>query len=187
MSARLRFVVTDIAGVKVVDRLRLEDDRGYLERLYCVEEMATAGWQAPVAQINHTFTRSLGTVRGMHFQHPPHAETKLVICLRGEVFDVALDLRAGSPTLLHWHGEVLSASNGRALLVPQGVAHGFQTLSDDVEMLYLHTSTYVPAAEDGVHPADPLPAIAWPLAIADMSVRDRAHPPLPVGYKGLPL
>ena len=96
-------------------------------------------------------TASRGTVRGMHFQHPPHAETKFVSCLRGEVFDVAVDLRNGSPTFLHWHAEILSADNHRTLVIPEGFAHGFQTLSDDCEMLYFHTAAYNPEAEGGLN------------------------------------
>ena len=105
------------------------DARGFLSRLFCAEELRAAGWTGPIAQINHTHTARKGTVRGMHFQYPPHAEMKLVSCLRGEVWDVAVDIRAGSQTFLRWHAEILSADNGRALLIPQGFAHGFQALT----------------------------------------------------------
>src|SRR5690554_6695588 len=105
-----RFTVTNLplAGLKRVQRQRLGDNRGFLARLFCAEELAAAGWTQPIAQINHTFTAKQGTVRGMHFQRPPHAEMKLVSCIRGEVWDVAVDLRVGSPTFLHWHAERLS-------------------------------------------------------------------------------
>ena len=122
-----------LQGLQRVTRQRLGDARGFLARLYCAEELARAGWRQPIAQINHTATAARGTVRGMHFQRPPHAEMKLVSCIRGEAWDVAVDLRADSETFLHWHAERLSAENGHALLIPEGFAHGFQTLSDDVE------------------------------------------------------
>lgn len=176
-----RFAVTDmpLAGLKLVARQRLGDSRGFLSRLFCADELAAAGWVKPIAQINHTYTAKRGTVRGMHFQRPPHAEMKLVSCIRGEVWDVAVDVRAGSPTFLQWHAERLSAENGRALLIPEGFAHGFQTLSDDAELLYCHSAAYVAQAEGGLNPTDPRLGIAWPLAITELSARDAGH--LPVG------
>jgi dTDP-4-dehydrorhamnose 3,5-epimerase len=131
-----RFAVTDLplAGLKRVQRQRLGDSRGFLARLFCAHELAAAGWLKPIAQINHTLSAKRGTVRGLHFQRAPHAEMKLVSCIRGEVFDVAVDVRPHSPTFLQWHGERLSADNGCALLIPEGFAHGFQALSDDVEL-----------------------------------------------------
>ena len=126
---RFRIQSTPLSGLQVITRQMLGDHRGFLSRLFCADELAQAGWTKPIAQINHTYTAKKGTVRGMHFQHPPHAEMKLVSCIRGEVWDVAVDLRANSPTFLHWHAEVLSADNHKALLIPEGFAHGFQTLS----------------------------------------------------------
>ena len=118
-----RFTISDLslAGLKLITRQRLGDSRGFLSRLFCAEELAAAGWVKPVAQINHTYTAIRGTLRGMHFQRPPHAEMKLVSCLRGEVWDVAVDVRPGSPTFLCWHAERLSANNGQALLIPEGL------------------------------------------------------------------
>ena len=121
----------------------------------------------------------------MHFQRPPHAETKIVSCLRGEVFDVAIDLRSWSSTYLRWHGEVLSAENHRTLLIPEGFAHGFQALVDDCEMLYFHTAAYQPGAESGLNPADPAVAIRWPLPISELSARDRAHALIADGFDGM--
>lgn len=185
MSLRLEVTPTPLAGVCVIARRRLDDSRGYLERLFCAQELAAAGWSQPVAQVNHSLTRVQGTVRGMHFQHPPHAETKLVMCLRGEVFDVALDLRCGSPTFLKWHAERLSANNGRALLIPAGCAHGFQSLTDDVEMLYCHSAAWAAQAEGGVHPLDGRVAITWPLKIATLSPRDAQLPWLETDFEGI--
>lgn len=182
-----RFTITDLplAGLKRVQRQRLGDNRGFLVRLFCAEGLAAAGWNKPIAQINHTYTAKQGTVRGMHFQRPPHAEMKLVSCIRGEVWDVAVDLRVGSPTYLHWHAEQLSAENGCALLIPEGFAHGFQALTDDVDLLYCHSEAYTPAAEAGLNPLDPKLAITWPLPVTELSVRDSQHPLLTAAFNGL--
>lgn len=183
--ARFDFVRTPIAGLMLVQRQRLEDSRGFFSRFYCAEEFKALGVDQPIAQINHTLTRSKGAVRGMHFQSPPHAESKVVSCLHGEVFDVAVDLRKNSPTFLQWYGAVLSAENQRSLLIPKGFAHGFQALTDDCELIYLHTAAYQPAAEGAVHANDPRLAIAWPLDITEMSERDRAHPLLAAEFEGI--
>lgn len=184
-----RFRVTDLplASLKLIERIRLGDARGFLSRLFCVEELSVAGWNRPVVQINHTYTARCGTVRGMHFQRPPHAELKLVSCLRGEVWDVAVDVRAGSNTFLRWHAERLSGENGLALLIPEGFAHGFQSLTDNVELLYCHSVAYTPTAEAGLNPKDPMLAIAWPLQISELSPRDAEHPMLNELFAGVAL
>jgi dTDP-4-dehydrorhamnose 3,5-epimerase len=184
-----RFTIfnTPLAGLKLVERQRLGDNRGFLSRLFCSEELADAGWHKPIAQINHTYTARRGTVRGMHFQHPPHAEMKQVSCIRGKVWDVAVDLRAGSPSFLHWHAEELSADNYRALLIPEGFAHGFQALTDEVELLYCHSATYHPEAEAGLNPQDSTLAINWPLEITELSSRDAHHPMIDQNFSGLAL
>ena len=175
-----RFTITEtpLAGLKLVRRQLLGDSRGFLSRLFCAEELAAAGWAGPVAQVNHTHTARRGTVRGMHFQRAPHAEAKLVSCLRGVVFDVAVDLRPESPTFGRWHALRLSADNGCALLIPPGFAHGFQAQCDDVELLYCHSAAHAPQAEGGLHPQDAALAIAWPLPISELSARDAEHPGL---------
>lgn len=187
MSARFDLIATPLAGLVVVQRKPLGDARGYLERLYCADELAPLLGGRSVAQANHTLTARRGTVRGLHYQRPPHAETKLVSCLRGEVYDVAVDLRPGSATFLHWHAELLSADNHKALLIPDGFAHGFQTLTDDCEMLYFHTAAYHAPAEAGLQPADPRLAIAWPLPVAGLSPRDADHPLLAPDFPGVTL
>lgn len=184
-QSKFEISATALPGVCVVDRLRQVDDRGFFSRFFCAAELGAVGFKFPIAQINHTSTRHRGAVRGLHFQHPPHAEDKLVSCLRGEVFDVAVDLRAGSSTFLQWHCEVLSAVNCRSLLIPQGFAHGFQAMCDDCEMIYLHSTPYVAAAEGALHARDPRLAIAWPLDFTDVSERDRRHPFLTTEFKGL--
>jgi dTDP-4-dehydrorhamnose 3,5-epimerase len=185
--SRLMVTGTAIAGLCVVQRQRLGDDRGFLSRLFCAQELASAGWVQPIAQINHTFTAARGTVRGMHFQSPPHTEMKLVTCLRGAVWDVGLDLRASSPTFLQWCAAELSADNGCALLIPEGCAHGFQALTDDCELLYLHTAPYAAQAEGGLSATDARLAIRWPLPITLQSPRDLDHPRLAADFKGLEL
>jgi dTDP-4-dehydrorhamnose 3,5-epimerase len=182
-----RFAIADtpIAGVRLIDREVMRDDRGHFARLFCVDELAEAGWPSEVVQINESWTARRGSVRGMHFQQPPFGDAKLVTCIRGAVRDIALDLRAGSSTLLQWHGETLSAENGRALLIPVGCAHGFQTLSDDVLLIYCHSRRYTPSADAGINPLDPRAAIDWQLPIVDMSERDRHRPMLPESFAGV--
>lgn len=182
-----RFAVTDLplAGLKRIERQRLGDARGFLARLFCAQELRADGWSKPIAQINHTYSARAGTLRGLHFQRPPSAEMKLVSCLRGAVFDVAVDLRARSSSLLAWHAETLSADNNAALLIPEGFAHGFQALTDDVELLYCHSMAYDPLAESGFHPLDPRLAIAWPLPVTLLSDRDRSLAQVEAGFAGL--
>lgn len=176
---------TPLAGLMLVTRHRRDDSRGFFSRLFCAQEMAGLGWRLPIAQINHSLTRQKGSVRGMHFQFPPYAEDKYVSCLRGEVFDVAVDLRQGSPSFMRWHGERLSAKNGRSMLIPQGFAHGFQSLDPDCELIYLHSQPYAAHAEGGLHPNDPHLAISWPLPVIDLSARDAGHPMVGSDFAGL--
>ena len=185
MSGRFEIRETPLPGLKVVRRLPLGDSRGYFERFFCARELAEAGWTGPVAQINRTLTAAPGTLRGLHFQHPPHAEMKLVSCLAGEVYDVAVDIRAGSPTFLHWHAEILSGDNHTSLLIPEGFAHGFQTRTPDVEMFYLHSAPYAPGAEGGLNPRDPGLAISWPDPVALLSERDAGHAFLDATFQGV--
>lgn len=185
--SRFTILDTPIADLKIVERQQLGDSRGFLSRLFCAEEFTAAGWHKPIAQINQTLTQKQGTIRGMHFQRPPYAEMKLVTCLRGAIWDVVVDLRAASPTFLQWHAEELSAANHRALLIPEGFAHGFQALSDDCELIYLHSRAYTPAAEAGLNPKDPMLSITWPLAITELSARDAQHPMVDHQFKGVTL
>lgn len=185
MNSRFDILNTPLAGLWLLQRKPIGDNRGYLERLFCAEELQSLIPGKQVVQINHTLTASRGTVRGMHFQHPPHAETKFVSCIQGEVFDVAVDLRRDSPTFLRWHAETLSADNHRTLVIPEGYAHGFQTLTDDCEMLYFHTAAYQPGSEAGLNVQDPRLAIKFPLPVAGLSPRDAAHPLLDDGFTGV--
>ena len=178
---------TPIAGLKVIERKPIGDSRGFLARIFCAEQLKSAGWEKPIAQINQTVTKKRGTVRGMHFQNTPHFEMKLVSCLRGEIWDVAVDLRKNSPTFLRWHAEKLSAENCRGLLIPEGFAHGFQALTDDCELIYLHSAPYVRDAEAGISPNDPRISVTWPLDIHEISARDVGHPLLNEKFIGIEL
>lgn len=185
MTQRFDLIPQLLAGLHLLQRKPLADARGYLQRLFCAEELAGLGWTQPVAQVNHTYTLRKGSVRGLHLQLPPHAEMKLISCLRGEVWDVAVDLRKNSPTFLQWHAEILSAENQRSYLIPAGFAHGFQTLSDEVEMLYCHSQPYVPSCEMGLHVLDDSLAIKWPFAITEMSDKDRQWTRLDGSFQGV--
>lgn len=174
MSERLTLTPLPLPGLVRIERHARRDSRGFLERMFCaadLEGVLPNGEQ--IVQINRTRTRRPGTVRGLHFQRPPHAEMKIVSCLRGEVFDVAVDVRPDSPTFLRWHAELLSEANAMSLVIPAGFAHGFQTLAADSELLYFHSAAWHPPAEDGLHPCDPALAIAWPRGVAELSCRDR--------------
>lgn len=183
--ARFEFMPTPLHGVLLVQRTATADHRGFFSRFYCADEFASAGQDQPIVQINHTLTHGRGTVRGLHFQSPPHADCKIVSCLHGAVWDVVVDLRRDSPTFLQWHGEPLSADNRRSLLIPAGCAHGFQALEAGSELIYLHTATYRPEAEGALNVADPKLNIAWPLPITDLSKRDRSHPFIGADYTGV--
>jgi dTDP-4-dehydrorhamnose 3,5-epimerase len=176
MISRFDILDTPLERLKLIQRKPIGDQRGYLERMFCAEELQSLIPAKGIVQINHTRTAKRGTVRGLHFQCPPYAEAKFVNCLRGEVFDVAVDLRQGSPTFLHWHAEILSADNHKTLLIPEGFAHGFQTLTEDCELLYFHTTAYQPSAEGGLNALDPRLDIRWPEGVLDLSSRDAAHP-----------
>ena len=185
--SRFEIINTPLVGLRVLCRKPVTDQRGYLERLFCEDELKEIMRGAHIVQVNRSLSRKQGTVRGLHFQMPPHAEMKLVSCLKGHVLDVAIDLRRGSPSFLHWHGEVLSDDNHRTLMIPQGFAHGFQALSDECELLYLHTAAYEPSAERTINARDPRIGINWPLTIAEMSSRDQSHPMLGAEFKGIDL
>ena len=177
----------ELEGLAVVERTAIGDERGFLSRIFCTEELRAAGWDLPISQINHALTKVAGTVRGMHFQYPPKAEAKLVSCLRGAVWDVAVDLRKDSPTFLRWHAEELSVANRRALLIPPGFAHGFQSLEPGCELLYLHSEPYDPALEGALNPRDPALAITWPREIAAISDNDANWPMISSDFRGVSL
>lgn len=185
MSGLFEVSGTSLDGVSRVERIPRADERGWLERMYCATDLAGVFRTRTIVQVNRTLTRAKGTVRGMHYQVQPSAEAKLVSCLRGEIFDIAVDLRRDSSTFLRWHGELLSGENHRSLFIPEGFAHGFQAIVDDCELLYLHTAAFDPSAERGVHPMEPRVAVAWPLEIENLSPRDASHPSLAPDFDGI--
>ncbi|MCK9607897.1 MAG: dTDP-4-dehydrorhamnose 3,5-epimerase [Methylomonas sp.] len=178
---------TKISGVVIVESAVFKDHRGAFSRLYCEQELNELIGTRRIVQINHSLTNAKGAVRGMHFQHPPHAEMKLIRCLNGRVWDIAVDLRQDSPTFLQWHAEELSADSPKMMVIPEGCAHGFQVLESESELLYLHTAFYQPSAEAGLRHDDPRLAITWPLPVTDLSVRDRQHALIPQDFFGIKL
>lgn len=185
MSARFEFRETVLSGLTVITRKKIGDQRGWLDRVFCLDELNEVIGNRSIIQINRTFTKNKGCVRGMHFQYPPSVEMKFVCCLKGKVFDVAVDLRSESSTFLKWHSELLSENNNKTLAIPVGFAHGFQTLTEECEMLYLHTAAYNSAAEGGLNPLDPDIGISWPLPLTELSERDANHPMVASGFKGV--
>jgi len=172
----VKLVETPIAGVWIVEIERREDPRGFFARAWCGREFGELGLDPGLVQINVGFNLRAGTVRGMHYQRAPFAETKLVRCTRGAVFDVAVDLRPGSPTRLTWTGAELTADNHRMLYVPHGCAHGYQTLVDDAELLYQTSQVYAPEHATGVRYDDPALGIRWPAPVTVLSDADRSWP-----------
>ena len=185
MTDRFDVLPTPLKGVCLLRRKPHNDDRGWLERMYDAVELSPILRDRTIAQVNQTLTRRSGTVRGMHYQLPPAAETKIITCLRGAVFDVALDLRQSSPTFLKSHSVILREGDQRSVVIGEGIAHGFQTMARDSVLLYFHTSPYNRSAERGVHPLDPTTAIAWPLAVEQISERDRSFPVIGRDFEGV--
>lgn len=179
----MRFEPTPIEGVVRIAYDVRGDARGRFKRHFCAREFEQAGLPTRFVQMNHSITQGRGTARGMHYQRPPVAEDKLVSCTLGRVWDVALDLRAGSPTFLRWAAVELDEATG--LFIPKGCAHGFQTLTEEAHLVYLHTEYYTPAAEGGVRLDDAAVAIDWPLPFANRSERDEGFALLPAGFEGL--
>ncbi len=172
----MRFTETPLTGAWIVDLDRRDDDRGFFARAFCAREFAEHGITPEVVQSNLSFSARRGTVRGMHFQHPPAAENKFVRCISGAMLDVIVDLRPESPTFLHHLGVELSADNRRGIAVPPRFAHGFMTLTDDVEVLYLVSEYYTPAEEGGLRWDDPALGIEWPGPVTSISDKDASWP-----------
>jgi dTDP-4-dehydrorhamnose 3,5-epimerase len=172
-------------GAALIDAEPFLDHRGLFARVFCTRELDQIVGGRQIVNINLSRNRQTGTIRGMHFQYPPHQEMKLVRCLRGAIFDVLVDLRPGSPTYLKWRGEMLSGSNMKMLCLPEGFAHGFQTLEPDSEVLYLHTAFYAPDAQGGLRYNDPVVGIDWPLPVTEISRKDASFPLLHLDRPGL--
>jgi dTDP-4-dehydrorhamnose 3,5-epimerase len=173
----MQFVATPIDGAYLVEPMPQGDDRGFFARVWCRDEFAAHGLNAAFVQCNDSLSRHRGTLRGLHYQVAPHAEVKLIRCVRGAVFDVLVDLRPSSPTYLRWYGIELTAANPTMLYVPEGCAHGYLALEDDTEVMYPVTSVYCPEAERGVRWNDPAFGIAWPdVGPLTLSTKDQAWP-----------
>lgn len=187
MGSRLKITPTPLKSSYVFGFEPFCDDRGRFTRVYCQQELEAVGHNRSFVQVNISLTNKKGAIRGMHFQTPPKAEIKMVRCLKGSVFDVIIDLRSRSSTFLNWYGETLSADNMKTMYIPEGFAHGFQTLEEDSELLYFHSEYYSPECEAGIKYDDPLVGITWPLPVAEISDRDKAFHLLSTAFKGINL
>ena len=172
----MKLTETKLSGVYIVEPSPFDDHRGWFARTYCKKEFKSIGFEKEFVQFNHSFNKLKGTLRGLHFQRPPFAETKYIRCVGGSIFDVAVDIRKGSPTYLQYVGVELSEKNKLGLLVPEGFAHGFQTLEDNTAVIYHATNFYSPNAEGGLHFNDSLIKIAWKLPVVNISDKDKSQP-----------
>jgi len=181
----MKFNETLLEGAYVIELDPFEDNRGVFVRLFCKKEFGDRNLKTEFVQTNYSLTKNKGAIRGMHFQFPPKAETKIVKCLRGSVFDVIVDLRKDSPTFLKWHGEELSEKNNKAVYIPKGFAHGFQTLEDNCGLIYFHDEFYSKEAEGGISPSDQKINIKWPLELTEISEKDKNRPLLDKNFQGI--
>ena len=181
----MTFSPTPLQGSYIIHLTPFSDERGWFARTYCENEFRDIGHAEKWVQINHSYTAKKGTVRGMHFQLPPFKEIKLVRCIRGKVFDVIIDLRKDSVTFLQWFGVELSPEGMNMLYIPEGFAHGFQTLNDDCELIYHHSEFYSPGVEGGIRFNDRALNIKWPLPVTSISERDLNHPELTEKFNGI--
>ena len=172
----MRFTETPLKGAWTIDLEPRGDERGFFARTFCQNEFDAHGLKRDLAQANLSYNPKRATLRGMHYQIPPHAEVKIVRCTRGAIYDVIIDLRADSATRFQWFGVELSADNRTALYVPEGFAHGYQSLTEESEVFYLVTEFYAPGSERGIRWNDPRFAIRWPLPDPVLSPKDAAHP-----------
>lgn len=184
----MKFHALRLTGAYEIELAPHRDERGVFTRVLCMNELKGIGHNKCIVQVNHSNTRAAGTVRGMHFQNHPWAEIKIVTCLRGRVFDVMVDLRKGSPTFLQWQAVELSPENNRMVYIPEGFAHGFQTLRRNSELMYFHTEFYKPETEGGIRYDDEILGIAWPMQIRSVSQKDLSYVPIQrEDYKGIAL
>ena len=182
----MKFNPTPLKGSYIIELLPIGDSRGWFARTFSKDVFEKEiGHTKDWVQMNHSFTSVKGTIRGMHYQLSPFSEIKLVRCIAGEVFDVIVDLRKNSSTYLQWYGTVLSAENKKMMYIPEGFAHGFQTLSQNAELIYQHSEFYNPQAESGIKYNDPVVNIQWPLEATEISERDKNHPLINSTFKAL--
>jgi dTDP-4-dehydrorhamnose 3,5-epimerase len=179
------FTPAPLNGCYVIEIEPSGDKRGWFARTYCKKEFEQIGHEKEWVQLNHSFTSQKGTIRGMHYQLPPHSEIKMVRCIAGAVYDVVIDVRKHSTTFLQWFGTEISAENKKMMYIPEGFAHGFQTLTDNCELVYHHSEFYTSGAEGGIRYNDPATGIVWPLPLTEISARDNNHPLLDSTFKGI--
>jgi dTDP-4-dehydrorhamnose 3,5-epimerase len=184
---QMRFIPTNIKNLYEIELDVFKDNRGWFARTYCKNEFKAIGHDKEWTQLNHSCTLKKGSLRGLHYQIPPFHEAKMVRCVVGAIYDVAIDLRKDSPTFLKWYGTKLSSDNKKMLYIPEGFAHGFQTLTNDCELIYHHTSFYTPNSEGGFRYDDPIFNIQWPLSVSEISERDLNHPYVNNTFEGITL
>lgn len=183
----MHFIDLRLFGAYKIRTAPRGDERGRLTRLFCAREFERTGLSKPIVNVNHTYTAKRGTIRGLHFQRPPDCEVKIVKCLRGAIWDCIVDIRTDSPTFLQWEGVELTDRNDSMIYVPEGFAHGFQALTDDVEIVYFVTAPYAPGNEGGLRFDDPALKIDWPIETTVVSDRDRVHPSIDDAFQGIVL
>ena len=171
----MKFLPLSLAGAYQIELEPHGDERGWFTRLFCARELAEIGHVKPIVNVNHSYTQTAGTIRGMHFQYPPDCEIKIVKCLHGAIWDCIVDIRRNSATFLQWTGIELTEDNHRMIYIPEGFAHGFQSLTNDVELLYFHTNFYAPQSENGLQYSDRMIGIEWPVTATVVSERDQSH------------
>jgi dTDP-4-dehydrorhamnose 3,5-epimerase len=183
----MKFHETPLKGAYLIELEKRGDDRGFFARFFCKQEFANAGLETEFVQVNNSLSGKKGTLRGLHYQLPPAAEVKLVRAVKGALYDVIVDLRAGSPTFGKWFGAELNENNRTMMYVPRGFAHAFVTLTDDVEALYMVSAYYSPENERGVRYNDPVITIQWPINPVDISDKDKSWPDLNPEFHGTEL
>jgi dTDP-4-dehydrorhamnose 3,5-epimerase len=181
----MKFIDTPLSGLYVIQHKKIDDDRGFFARTYCKNQFRSISFEKEFVQFNHSFNSKRGTVRGMHFQSPPFAETKLIRCIQGSVLDVVVDLRIKSPTFLKYFEVELDSRDFKSVLIPEGFAHGFQTLEDNSALIYHHTEFYIPGADSGLRHDDPKLGIKWPLPIAKISEKDQSYGFVSDNFQGI--
>ena len=184
----MKRINTQINDLFLIELNQYIDNRGSFSKIFCSDFFKTFGLKKSIKQINISNTFKSGTIRGMHFQHPPYAETKIIKCINGAVFDVVIDIRRNSKTFLNWHGEYLNSKEEKVFVIPEGFAHGFQALEDKSQLLYLHTANYNKEYEDGISYKDPLVQINWPISpVSELSERDNNFAFLDPSFRGIKL
>lgn len=179
------FTETSLKGSYIISLEPFRDDRGWFARTFCKDEFRNIGHDKEWLQLNQSYTKHQGMLRGLHYQLPPSGDTKLVRCIAGKVYDVIVDIRRNSPTFLKWYGVELSAENQKMIYIPEGFAHGFETLTDNCELIYHHTAKYAPGLEGGLKYDDEILGIRWPAPVKALSERDKAFSYLDQDFKGI--